>query len=47
METKKLDAIGEWVDPDAAPELTEERFERADLYQGDYCSAKVGQDSHS
>ncbi|MDX3894953.1 MAG: BrnA antitoxin family protein [Pusillimonas sp.] len=24
-----------WVDPDDAPELTQEFFEKADLYQGD------------
>jgi uncharacterized protein (DUF4415 family) len=26
---------GAWVDPDEAPELTREYFERADLYRGD------------
>jgi uncharacterized protein (DUF4415 family) len=26
---------GAWVDPDEAPELTKEFFERADLYHGD------------
>ena len=24
-----------WVDPDDAPELTDEQFERADVYRGD------------
>ena len=24
-----------WVDPDDAPELTDEHFERADVYRGD------------
>src|SRR5215831_14734275 len=28
-------AKGRWVDPDDAPELTKEYFERADLYHGD------------
>ncbi|MFC7396721.1 BrnA antitoxin family protein [Chelatococcus sp. GCM10030263] len=26
---------GEWIDPDDAPELTEEHFARADLYEGE------------
>jgi uncharacterized protein (DUF4415 family) len=35
MKTKKGAGSPEWVDPDEAPELTEEFFERADLYVGD------------
>jgi uncharacterized protein (DUF4415 family) len=35
MKTKKGAGSPEWVDPDDAPELTEEFFERADLYIGD------------
>jgi uncharacterized protein (DUF4415 family) len=26
---------GEWIDPDDAPELTDEHFTRADLYEGE------------
>ena len=35
MEKKK--AVGErtWVDPDDAPELTDDFFRRADIYEGD------------
>jgi uncharacterized protein (DUF4415 family) len=32
---KRLLKTGAWVDPDEAPELTKEYFERADLYLGD------------
>ena len=34
--SKKLSTGGStWVDPDDAPELTHEHFERADVYQGE------------
>jgi uncharacterized protein (DUF4415 family) len=35
MQTKKPGIESEWVDPDEAPRLTKEWFDRADLYQGD------------
>jgi uncharacterized protein (DUF4415 family) len=35
MPTKKKTGASKWVDPDDAPELTKEWFERADLYHGD------------
>lgn len=35
MNAKKQGTPTHWVDPDDAPELTEEFFERADLHQGD------------
>jgi uncharacterized protein (DUF4415 family) len=36
METpRKSGADSTWVDPDDAPEWTQEQFERADLYHGD------------
>jgi uncharacterized protein (DUF4415 family) len=35
MQTKKPGAESEWVDPDDAPRLAREWFERADLYHGD------------
>jgi uncharacterized protein (DUF4415 family) len=35
MTEKKQVSKEEWVDPDDAPELTEEWFEHADLYHGD------------
>ncbi len=35
MPTKKPGIESEWVDPDDAPRLTREWFERADLYHGD------------
>jgi len=35
MQTKKPGGENEWVDPDEAPPLTREWFERADLYRGD------------
>jgi uncharacterized protein (DUF4415 family) len=36
METlRKTGADSTWVDPDDAPEWTQEQFERADLYHGD------------
>jgi len=35
MQTKKPGIESEWVDPDDAPHLTKEWFERADLYHGD------------
>jgi uncharacterized protein (DUF4415 family) len=35
MQTKKPGSESEWVDPDDAPHLTREWFERADLYRGD------------
>ena len=35
MQTKKPGIESGWADPDDAPHLTREWFERADLYQGD------------
>jgi uncharacterized protein (DUF4415 family) len=35
MQTKRPSSDSEWVDPDDAPELTDEWFDRADLYHGD------------
>ena len=35
MQMKKLGSGSEWVDPDDAPRLSREWFERADLYRGD------------
>jgi uncharacterized protein (DUF4415 family) len=35
MQTKTPGAESEWVDPDDAPHLTREWFERADLFRGD------------
>ena len=35
MQMKKPGIESEWVDPDDAPRLTREWFERADLYHGD------------
>lgn len=35
MPKKKKDTARPWVDPDDAPELTEDWFERADFYDGD------------
>ena len=35
MQTKKPGSDSGWVDPDDAPRLTREWFERADLYHGD------------
>ena len=35
MQTKKPRTENGWVDPDDAPRLTREWFERADLYHGD------------
>jgi uncharacterized protein (DUF4415 family) len=35
MPKKKKDTAGPWVDPDDAPELTEDWFQRADIYDGD------------
>ena len=35
MQTKKPGIESEWVDPEDAPHLTREWFERADLYRGD------------
>lgn len=35
MRTKKPGAESKWVDPDDAPHLTREWFERADRYHGD------------
>lgn len=35
MQTKKPGAESKWVDPDDAPRLTREWFERADRYNGD------------
>ena len=35
MTAKKATLKREWIDPDDAPELTEEWFDHADLYHGD------------
>jgi Uncharacterized protein conserved in bacteria len=35
MEKKKTAGASTWVDPDDAPELTDEFFRRADIYEGD------------
>jgi|tagenome__1003787_1003787.scaffolds.fasta_scaffold19823203_2 uncharacterized protein (DUF4415 family) len=35
MNTKQGAGANTWVDPDDAPELTSEHFERADWYNGD------------
>ncbi|WP_026067521.1 BrnA antitoxin family protein [Pusillimonas noertemannii] len=35
MAVSKRNTRNIWVDPDDAPELTQEFFERADLYKGD------------
>ncbi len=35
MTKKKAAGAGSWVDPDDAPELTEDFFRRADVYEGD------------
>ncbi len=35
MQTKKPGIESEWGDPEAAPRLSREWFERADLYRGD------------
>lgn len=35
MPTKKPSSASEWIDPDDAPHLTKEWFDRADLYKGD------------
>ena len=35
MPRKKSAGDGEWIDPDDAPELTDEYFDRADLYHGE------------
>ena len=35
MQTKKPGTESEWVDPDDAPHLTREWFERADVYRDD------------
>lgn len=35
MSAKKRDTPAVWADPDDAPELTDEFFERADLYEGE------------
>jgi uncharacterized protein (DUF4415 family) len=35
MQTKKPRTGSEWVDPDDAPRLTRDWFDRADLYHGD------------
>jgi len=34
MSGKATSGAGAWVDPDDAPELTSEHFERADVYEG-------------
>jgi uncharacterized protein (DUF4415 family) len=35
MSGKHGAGVTTWVDPDDAPELTDEHFERADLYEGE------------
>lgn len=35
MAKKKTAGATSWVDPDDAPELTEDFFRRADIYEGD------------
>lgn len=35
MARKKLAGADTWNDPDDAPELTDEHFERADIYEGE------------
>jgi len=35
MNANKRSTRVEWIDPDDAPELTDEFFEQADLYKGD------------
>jgi uncharacterized protein (DUF4415 family) len=35
MSGKRGAGVTTWVDPDDAPELTDEHFERADLYEGE------------
>ncbi len=35
MEKKKKSGASEWIDPDDAPEITEEMLDRADWYHGD------------
>lgn len=35
MRKKKSAGASTWIDPDDAPELTDEYFERADIYIGD------------
>jgi uncharacterized protein (DUF4415 family) len=35
MPRKKKAGVGEWVDPDDAPEFTEEMFERGEIRRGD------------
>jgi uncharacterized protein (DUF4415 family) len=35
MTEKKLPTESSWIDPDDAPELTDEWFEKADLYDGE------------
>ena len=47
MQTKKPGAENKWVDPDDAPPLDKEWFERADLYQGDKLVGRGGPKSAS
>jgi uncharacterized protein (DUF4415 family) len=35
MSEKPTSGAGAWIDPDDAPELTAEHFERADVYDGE------------
>jgi uncharacterized protein (DUF4415 family) len=35
MSANKPNTDGTWIDPDDAPELTDEWFEKADLYDGE------------
>jgi uncharacterized protein (DUF4415 family) len=35
MSEKRASGVGAWADPDDAPELTAEHFERADVYEGE------------
>ena len=35
MNAKPSESVSEWVDPDDAPEWTDQMFDRADLYHGE------------
>lgn len=42
MQAKKPSSGADWTDPDDAPELTEEWFAQADLYEGERLVRKGG-----
>ena len=42
MTGKKTDTVSTWTDPDDAPELTDDWFAAADLYEGDKLIRKGG-----